>query len=131
MPVAISNHRILIVDDEPDLLKMVEMYLKAWGFEIDAFTDPVKALGYFQKNHAFFSLVLTDVRMPHMSGLELAQHILRIKPDMKIMLMTAFQIDLLTLETSLPIIRHEDILKKPFRLKEICGSVKKQLHITS
>src|SRR5688572_18467070 len=103
--------RIMVVDDEPDLLKMVEAYLKAWHFEVDGFTDPVQALAYFQKNPSFFSLVLTDVRMPHMSGLELAQHILRIKPDMKVMLMTAFQVDSLDLEHNLPIVRYKDILK--------------------
>ena len=119
----------MVVDDEPDVLRMVEMYLKTWTFEVDAFSDPVKALGYFQKNSSLFSLVLTDVRMPHMSGVELAQHLLGIKPDIKIMLMTAFQIDALELESCLPIIKYEDILKKPFRLKEICDGIKKQLQI--
>jgi DNA-binding NtrC family response regulator len=119
----------MVVDDEADLLRMVEMYLKAWIFEVDGFTDPVKALGHFQKNPSFFSLVLTDVRMPQMSGIELAQHILRIKPETKIVLMTAFQIDSLDLETNLPVVEYKDILKKPFRLAEICGQVKKQLHI--
>lgn len=120
----------MIVDDEPDVLKMVEMYLKSWGFEIDDFSDPVKALGSFQQNPAFFSLVLTDVRMPHMSGIELSKHLLRIRPDIKLMLMTAYQIDSLELESNLPIIKYQDILKKPFRLKEICDGVKKQLQIT-
>jgi DNA-binding NtrC family response regulator len=122
--------RILVVDDEPDLLKMVEMYLKAWHFEVDGFTDPVHALAYFQKNPSFFSLVITDIRMPHMSGLELAQHILRIEPGMKVMLMTAFQINSIDLEHNLPIVRYEVILKKPFRLAEICSAVKKQLQIS-
>lgn len=131
MSQAISdNHRIMIVDDEPDLLKIVEMYLRSWGFEIDAFSDPVTALGYFQENPTI-SLVLTDVRMPNMSGIELAKHLLRLKPDIKIMLMTAYQIDSLDLESNLPIIRSEDILKKPFRLKEICEGVKKQLQIVA
>lgn len=125
-----SSHRIIVVDDEPDLLTMVVRYLKAWNFDVDGFTDPVEALGYFQKNPSFFSLVLTDVRMPRVSGIELAQHILRIRPDIKIMLMTAFQIDSLDLERSLPIVKHSDILEKPFRLAEICSGVKKQLQIT-
>ena len=124
-----GSHRIMVVDDELDLLRMVEMYLKAWNFEVDAFSDPIDALGFFQKNPSFFSLVLTDIRMPRMTGLELAQHILQIKPDMKIMLMTAFQVDSLEL-SMLPIVKYEDILEKPFRLKQICNGVKKQLHIT-
>jgi len=123
------SHRIMVVDDELDLLRMVEMYLKAWNFEVDAFSDPVEALRFFQKNASFFSLILTDIRMPRMTGLELAQHILQIKPDMKIMLMTAFQVDSLEL-SALPIVKYEDILEKPFRLKQICDGVKKQLYIT-
>jgi len=123
-----GSHRIMVVDDELDLLRMVKMYLKAWNFEVDAFSDPIEALGFFQKNASFFSLVLTDIRMPRMTGLEFAQHILQIKPDMKIMLMTAFQVDSLELSV-LPIVKYEDILEKPFRLKQICDGVKKQLHI--
>lgn len=119
----------MVVDDEPDLLKMVEMYLKSWKFEVDGFTDPVAALAFFQKSPSFFSRVLMDVRMPHMSGLELAQHMLRLRPDVKIMLMTAYQIDSLDLQSNLPVVRYEDILKKPFRLAEICDAVKKQLSV--
>lgn len=55
------------------------MYLKSWNFDVDGFANPVEALGYFQNNPSFFSLALTDVRMPHMSWLELAQHILWIR----------------------------------------------------
>jgi CheY-like chemotaxis protein len=126
---AMSSHRIMVVDDEQDLLRMVEMYLKSWKFEVDGFTDPVAALAFFQENPSSFSLVLTDVRMPHMTGLELAQHLLRIRPDVKIMLMTAYQIDSLDLQSTLPIVRYEDILRKPFRLVEICNAVKKQLSV--
>jgi hypothetical protein len=64
-----------------------------------------------------------------MTGLELARHVLTLRSDMKIMLMTAYQVDSLELESGLPIIRHQDILKKPFRLKEICDGVRKQLQI--
>lgn len=125
----VGSHRILVVDDEPDLLRTVEMYLKAWNFDIDAFTDPVKALDYFKQNPTFFSLVLTDIRMPGMSGVEFANKILAIRPDMKIMLMTAYDIPPLKSEEGLPLVKYEDILKKPFRLADICQGVKKQLQI--
>ncbi|HYD90004.1 MAG TPA: response regulator [Flavobacterium sp.] len=121
----------MIVDDEPDLLRMVELYLKTWKFDVEAFNDPFKALDYFQKNPYLFSLVLTDIRMPQMSGIELAKKIMQIKPDIKIILMTAYQVDSIDLKGNLPIVKYEDILKKPFRLVEICGAVKKQLQIAS
>ena len=117
----------MVVDDEPDLLRVVERNLKIWHFEVDAFNKPIEALAYFQKNAELFSLVLTDIRMPGMSGLELAQHMLRLKPEIKIILMTAFEINALDLQHSLPIIKYEDILQKPFRLKQICEGIKKQL----
>lgn len=121
----------MVVDDEPDLLRMVELYLKAWRFDADPFTSPIEALAHFKKNPSSYSLVITDIRMPDMSGLELAKHMLEIKQDMKIMLMTAFQIDSLELENSLPIIKRGDIIEKPFRLVEICNGVKKQLQIAT
>jgi two-component system response regulator ChvI len=126
-----GGHRILVVDDEYDLTRITEMYLKSWNFEVDSFTDPIKALEHFQKNPSFFSLVLTDVRMPGMSGIELANHMLSIRPDIKIMLMTAYRIDSRDLQNSLPVVKYGDILEKPFRLKEICEGVRKQLEIES
>ncbi len=65
--------------------------------------------------------------MPQMSGLELAESILRVKPDAKIIIRTAFEISREELESSLPITEHKDILKKPFNLVRICGAVKKQM----
>jgi DNA-binding NtrC family response regulator len=123
-----GSNRIMVVDDEFDLLKVVVMYLKAWNFEVDGFNDPVEALRIFQKDPSLFSLILTDIRMPRMTGLELGQHITQIKPEMKIMLMTAFQVDTLDLDM-LPLVKHWDIIEKPFRLKQICDGIKKQLHV--
>lgn len=121
--------RIMVVEDERDLLRLVELYLKAWKFDVDPFHDPVEALTAFQKNPALFSLVLTDISMPGMSGIELARNILKIKPDAKVLLMTAYDVVQEELEIDLPVISHQEILKKPFRLVEICNAVKRQLQI--
>jgi DNA-binding response OmpR family regulator len=114
-----SNHRIMIVDDEPDLPKMVEMYLKAWHFEIDAFSDPVKALGSFQQNPAFFSLVLTDVRMPGMSGFELCRKVKNERPEAPVILMTSFEINPSEFAKVLPHTTVDGFIAKPFHLKEL------------
>jgi DNA-binding NtrC family response regulator len=124
-----SNPRIMAVEDEEDLLKMVEIYLRRWGFEVDGFTRPAKALEHFERNHAAYSLVLTDIRMPDMTGLELASRMHKIKPDIKVVLMTAFDLSPKDLETTLPIVKYDSILLKPFRLAEICNAVKKQLQV--
>jgi two-component system cell cycle sensor histidine kinase/response regulator CckA len=122
--------RIMVVEDEPDLLRMVEIYLRRWGFTVDGFNNPLEALANFKNNHEQYSLVLTDVRMPDMTGFELATALLKIKPAIKIVIMTAFDVMPRDLETLLPIIKYDDLLIKPFRLVEICNAVKKQLQPT-
>jgi DNA-binding NtrC family response regulator len=91
------------------------------------FTNPFDAITRFKNSPFSYLLVVTDIRMPQMTGLELAKSILRVKPDAKIIIMTAFEISTEELESSLPITEHKDILKKPFNLVRICGSVKKQM----
>jgi DNA-binding NtrC family response regulator len=117
----------MVVDDETDILRVVKTYLERWGFVVDVFDNPEKALAHFQQNRALYSLVLTDIRMPAMSGLELANHVLRLKPGVKVVLMTAFGLEPADLSTSLPVMKWQDVLRKPFKLAELCNAVKKQL----
>jgi CheY-like chemotaxis protein len=80
--------------------------------QLTLFTNPVDAIARFKNSPFSYLLVITDIRMPQMSGLELAKSILCVKPDAKIIIMTAFEINREELESSLPIIQHKDILKK-------------------
>jgi DNA-binding NtrC family response regulator len=122
--------RILLVDDEPDILTVISEYLKMSEFQVYPFSDPTKALDYFKQNPELFSLVLADIRMPGMNGIELSKRIVEIRPEMKILLMTAYEAVEKNL-SDLPIVRYVDIIKKPFRLMEVCGAIKKQLHLVS
>jgi DNA-binding NtrC family response regulator len=118
----------MIVEDELDILHLVEKYLKVWKFRTEGYADPREALDAFLSNPSKYSLVLTDIRMQGMSGIDLAREILRIKPDMKVAIMTAFDVTDEMLD-GITTIRHSEIVKKPFRLAEICESVKRQLQI--
>lgn len=123
-----SGRRIMIVDDEPGTLQIFEVYLKSANFEVDAFSEPVKALESFTKSPNLYSLLVTDVRMPVMSGIGLAKRVLRIRPDIKILLMTAFQMDQSEIQDTLPAEQFGDILlRKPFDLDQLLDAVKKQL----
>ena len=64
-----TDNYILLVDDEKDVLALFDEYLTASGFNIISFDNPVKALKYFYENTNNCSLVITDYRMPQMSGL--------------------------------------------------------------
>ena len=67
--------RIIAVDDEPDILKIVEMSLAKWGYAVDTFTDPVAALDRFRQNPQWYSLILTDIKMPILDGIEASDRI--------------------------------------------------------
>jgi CheY-like chemotaxis protein len=64
-----------------------------WGYVVDAFTDPVVALDHFRANAPKYSLILTDVKIPGMSGAELAKRAKKIRPDIRAMVMTPFEVD--------------------------------------
>jgi DNA-binding NtrC family response regulator len=80
--------RILIVDDEGSLLLTLVANLELEGFDVVGAPDAGAALRLVREEH--FDLVLTDIRMPGMSGLELFRSIRSIRPGMPVILMTAF-----------------------------------------
>jgi CheY-like chemotaxis protein len=88
------NKNIMVLDDEPDLVTIVKDILQRNGFKnVFAFTNPLFALENFKINHKDYSLVISDIRMPAMNGFEFVKNIIRVKPDIKVLLMTAFDIN--------------------------------------
>ena len=94
-----GEEHILMVDDEPSILKMVHQILTRHGYTVTTEADPKKALELFKTDPARFGLVLTDMSMPGMSGDKLAQEMLKIKPATKIILCT----DTATISTQLEV----------------------------
>lgn len=118
--------KIMIVDDEPDILLVTKMAIEICGFSAETFDDPYAALEKFKARPAAFSLVLTDIRMPKMDGIELAKELMQVRPDMPVVLMTAFNIDGSIL-TSLPMTKREDVVKNPFNPSDLCSIVRVRL----
>ncbi|HEY3276431.1 MAG TPA: PAS domain S-box protein [Syntrophorhabdaceae bacterium] len=83
-----GSERILFVDDENTLAKLGKAALEKLGYRVTAMTDSIKALKIFSKNPSRFDLVITDQTMPDMQGLNLAEELLRIRPNIPIILCT-------------------------------------------
>ncbi|MDQ3835511.1 MAG: response regulator [Thermoproteota archaeon] len=113
---------ILVVDDELDIVLIFKQALSRQGYTVFGFTDPLLALEHFKVNSADYGLVITDVRMPRMSGFELAANIKVIKPDAKVVFMSAFEVR--DLEFSMPGVRINDFLRKPVDVKTLVRRVK-------
>ncbi len=117
-----SAHSILVVDDELDIVLIFKQALSRQGYTVFGFTDPLLALEHFKLNSSDYGLVITDVRMPRMSGFELAANIKVIKPDAKIVFMSAFEVS--DLEFSMPGVKINDFLRKPVNVKTLVRRVK-------
>jgi DNA-binding NtrC family response regulator len=88
------DSKIMVIDDDFDIANLVKITLQKNGFEnVFAFTKPSLALEHFSINSTDYCLAICDIRMPEMNGFELAKNISQIKPGIKILLMTAFDID--------------------------------------
>ena len=118
-----NDFYILLVDDEKDILDLFSEYLTSNGFNTISFDNPVKAIKYFYQNPNNCSLVITDYKMPQMSGLELIKKIREKDKDYKIktIVISAFIKDNLPYDKSY-IITVDKILEKPVyldRLKKV------------
>lgn len=84
-----SKRFVLVVDDEA----LVELYIQAvldqHGYSSASFTDPVKALEFFRHRHDEVDMVITDIKMPTIDGIELARQMMAIDPDIPIVFVSA------------------------------------------
>ena len=83
-----AGHCALIVDDDPLVLSVTGAVLSRQGWKVETHTDPAEALASVQKNPQQFSVILSDLTMPHLSGLDLAQNIRQFNGTVPIIIMT-------------------------------------------
>jgi DNA-binding response OmpR family regulator len=115
---------ILVLDDEFDLSMLVKQILRRDNFKnVFAFTDPMLALEHFKINYKDYSLIISDIRMPIMNGFEFVREARKIDPKVKILLMTAFEIDDKEFARVLPNPKIDGLIRKPTSAKQILKTV--------
>ncbi|MBU3954283.1 MAG: response regulator, partial [Proteobacteria bacterium] len=85
-----GNETILFIDDEAGLVEIGSSLLKRLGYKVETKTDPAEALDYIRSDPSRFDLIITDMTMPHLSGDQLIKEILKINPEMPVILCTGF-----------------------------------------
>lgn len=117
----IKRTRILLVDDEVDIVAVYEKGLSLDGFKVEGFSDPERALLDFEPDA--YDLIILDIRMPKMNGFELCREIRKKDEKVKIYFMTAFEIYFTEFEKVLPSIKVDGFIKKPIDLGELSSLV--------
>jgi DNA-binding response OmpR family regulator len=112
-----------VIDDDHDIATLMQKALQGDGFQVSAFTDPTRALEDFNVNCKDCSLILSDIRMPGMNGYELVKKAKEIDKQVKVVLMSAFEIDDNEFHNLLPDIKVDALLKKPFSIRELNDTI--------
>ena len=123
-----NNKRIILVDDEQDILFTYRAFLKDYNYEVSSFTDPSKALNYIRDHKNFNDiLVVLDIRMKNLNGFQLHQQIKSIDPTIKVLFVTALDI-LDELLSIVPGVSKDQIMRKPVDRKIFTNTVKKLIN---
>jgi PAS domain S-box-containing protein len=120
-----GNESILLVDDESMLVEITTATLKSLGYRVIARTSPLEGLEAFKQNPARFDLVLTDMTMPKMTGIDLAEKIVQIRPEIPIILCTGFSANISPDSVSRIGIRC--IINKPLLRRDVALEIRKAL----
>ena len=118
--------KFLILDDDFDLASLIKQILQKHGFKnVFAFTDPLLALEHFKINHKDYSLIVSDIRMPNMNGFEFVGKARKLNPKVKILLMTAFEINDKEFSRVLPKPKIDGLIQKSASTMQILNTISK------
>lgn len=112
--------RILLAEDDESMRAYLARALERSGYEVVAVATGAQAVPYINSDR--FDLLLTDIVMPEMDGIELAQHAAAVAPDMRIMFITGFAAVTLKAGKAVP---QAKVLSKPFHLRELVLEVER------
>jgi DNA-binding NtrC family response regulator len=115
------------VDDELDIVNLFTELLKRRKYNVFGFTNPLKALEDYKENYDQYGMVISDIRMPKMNGLDLVKNVKKIDPNVSIILMSAYvdidysQLDDITINA---------FIQKPIKIMELLSTVEGHLMST-
>lgn len=117
--------KILALDDEPDIIHSIKEGLKRHGFEVDAYTDPQKAVNEFRSG--VYHLALVDMRMPKMDGFDVYMQIRKVDNKVRVCFLTAFDMNYGDLLASLPQLETRCFIRKPLGITPLVNHIRSEL----
>jgi DNA-binding response OmpR family regulator len=116
---------VLIIDDDPDVTTVFGLGLQDEGFDVYTYNDPLEALSQFRPN--FYDLLLIDINMPKMNGIDLSIRILELDTNVKICFVTAGDANIEVLRELYPTRSIGCYIKKPVTIENLVRRIKSEL----
>jgi two-component system cell cycle response regulator CpdR len=116
-------NRILLAEDDNDMRQFLVKALQRAGYDVTSFDNGLSAFQRLREEP--FTLLLTDIVMPEMDGIELARRATELDPDIKVMFITGFAAVALKPDSKAP--ANAKILSKPFHLRDLVDQVEQML----
>jgi DNA-binding response OmpR family regulator len=116
---------VILVDDDPDVTLVFGLGLRDEGFDVYTYNDPLEALSKFRPN--FYDLLLVDINMPKMNGIDLSIQILELDANVKICFITAGEANIEVLRELYPTRSIGCYIKKPVTIEELVRRAKEEL----
>jgi PAS domain S-box-containing protein len=120
-----GTERILVVDDEKDIINIIKKIFTSLGYAVEARTSSLEALALFEAMPDKFDLVISDMTMPQMTGDMLARELIKIRPDLPVILCTGFSENISKEKAATMGIKA--FLMKPLRKEELAHTIRKVL----
>jgi len=117
---------ILYVEDEECTLRTTSLILSSLGFDVIAIQSSIEALNAFSQEPERYDLVITDHNMPNLTGCDLSERLLEIRPDIPIILCTGYSLDILTEQVKTLCIKA--FITKPITVKVLDDVIRQVLN---
>ncbi len=123
-PLICAGKHILFIDDEAQICRSQSAILESYGCKVTAVTDSREVKKIFQENPGQYDLVITDLIMPHVNGIELAKILLRLQPGIPIILTTGYSnYNGLAVNDEIKETGITALLKKPYEKEQLLGLI--------
>jgi two-component system cell cycle sensor histidine kinase/response regulator CckA len=125
---ALKNKTVLVVDDEPVVAKFAQTVLERAGYTVMTANDGAEALQFCERHDGEIDLLLTDIQMPRLNGLELVQRLVEQNLNMPVLFMTGYKGDAELKGPQPSAKEREALLQKPFTPARLLGAIENALH---
>ncbi|HEU0144022.1 MAG TPA: response regulator [Nitrososphaera sp.] len=120
---------ILIVDDNIDTLKVTGRSVEHAGFKVLAFSDPLAAFHHVQNDCKYCQVLVSGVRMPALTGFQLVRKVKDLRPEMKVAMMTMFEVNKPQFESVFPSTPIDAVIRKPFTASQLVEKIRRFLGV--